>query len=73
MFVNDEIHIILKLRNVNIANILISINVTLESIRVLVQFIHIKILWDNIARPLKKPFGLFYPLKTCFSAESFHP
>jgi len=31
------------------------------------------ILWDTIARPHRKPFGLFYPLETCFSAESFHP
>jgi len=30
-------------------------------------------LWDKIARPHRKPFGLFYPLETCFSAESFHP
>jgi len=26
-----------------------------------------------LARPHRKPFGLFYPLETCFSAESFHP
>jgi len=31
------------------------------------------ILWDNIARPHRKPFGLFYPLETCFCDESFHP
>jgi len=31
------------------------------------------LLWDKIARPRKKPFGLFYPLETCFSAESFNP
>ena len=23
--------------------------------------------------PHRKPFGLFYQLETCFSAESFHP
>jgi len=32
-----------------------------------------KILWDKIARLHRKPFGLFYPLETCFSAESVHP
>ena len=34
---------------------------------------NIYILWDKIARPHRKPFGLYYPLETCFSAESFHP
>ena len=31
------------------------------------------LLWDKIARPHRKPFALFYPLETCFSAKSFHP
>jgi len=30
-------------------------------------------LWDKIARSHGKPFGLFYPLETYFSAEYFHP
>ena len=29
------------------------------------------ILWDKIAH--RKPFGLFYPLETCFSSYFFHP
>jgi len=29
------------------------------------------LLWDKIARPDRKPFGLFYPLETFFSAKSF--
>jgi len=29
--------------------------------------------FQNYARPHRKAFGLFYPLETCFSAESFHP
>ena len=31
-----------------------------------------QILWHKIARPHRKLFGLFYPLETCFSVESFH-
>jgi len=31
------------------------------------------ILWDKISRPHRKPFGLFYPLETCFYAKSFQP
>ena len=31
----------------------------------------IHILWDKIARPHRKPFGLFYPLETCFSSYFF--
>ena len=29
------------------------------------------ILWDKIACPHRKPFGLFYPLETCFSSYFF--
>ena len=29
-------------------------------------------LWDKIARPYKKPFGLFYPLETCFLSFFIH-
>ena len=31
------------------------------------------LLWDKIARPHRKPFGLFYPLETCFSSYYFQP
>ena len=31
------------------------------------------ILWDKIACPHRKLFGLFYPLETCFFAKSFQP
>jgi len=30
------------------------------------------LLWDKIARPHRKPFGLFYPLETSFSSNFFH-
>ena len=44
--------------------------VNCTGMRVLSQH-SIFLLWDKIARPHRKPFGLFYPLETCFSSYFF--